>query len=193
MTEKEEKPRAQVMVVDDEILVAEDLKLRLTDLGYEVTAVVGTGKDAIEMAGQTTPDIILMDIQLKGDMDGIEAAHEIKDRFDISVVYLTAYSDQETLDRAKITTPFGYLIKPFAEKELHSTIEMALYKQEMDREVKILRGMLPICADCKSIRDDEGYWSQLEDYMREHSEVEFTHGLCPVCAKKLLGDAKRKW
>ena len=109
------------------------------------------------------------------------------------MVYLTAYSDQETLDRAKVTTPFGYLIKPFAERELHSTIEMALYKQEMDREMKILRSMLPICADCKSIRDDKGYWSQLEDYMRKYSEVEFTHGLCPVCAKKLLADAKREW
>lgn len=193
MIEKAEKSRARVMIVDDEILVAEDLKERLSSLGYEVTAVVGTGADAVTKAQETTPDIILMDIQLKGDMDGIEAAHEIKERFDISVVYLTAYSDQVTLDRAKVTTPFGYLIKPFAERELHSTIEMALYKQKMDREVKILRGMLPICADCKSIRDDEGYWSQLEEYMREHSEVEFTHGLCPDCAKKLMDDAKRKW
>lgn len=181
------------MIVDDEIIVAEDLKGRLVDLGYEVTAVVGTGVGSIEKAGETMPDLILMDIQLKGDMDGIEAAGEIKERFDISVVYLTAYSDQETLDRAKITTPFGYLIKPFVERELHSTIEMALYKQKTDREVKILRGMLPICADCKSIRDDKGYWNQLEEYMRQHSEVEFTHGLCPTCAKKLMDDAKREW
>ena len=126
-------------------------------------------------------------------MDGIEAAGNIKKRFDISVLYLTAYSDQETLDRAKITTPFGYLIKPFSERELHSTIEIALYKQKMDKEVKILRGMLPICADCKSIRDDKGYWNHLEVYMSRNSEIKFTHGLCPICAKKLLDDARRQW
>ncbi len=181
------------MIVDDEVIVAEDLKERLTDLGYEVCAVASTGSKAITKARESDPDLILMDIRLKGDMDGIEAAGEIKRLYDISVVYLTAYSDQETLDRAKVTIPFGYLIKPFAERELHSTIEMALYKQKMDREVKALRGMLPICAGCKSIRDDEGYWKELEQYMREHSEVEFTHGLCPVCAKKLLDDARKEW
>ncbi|MBE9531449.1 MAG: response regulator [Proteobacteria bacterium] len=193
MTEVEEKTAPKIMIVDDEVIVAEDLRGRLISLGYKVTAVVGTGKEAIAMAEETNPDLILMDIQLKGDMDGIEAAGVIKKRFDISVVYLTAYSDQETLDRAKVTTPFGYLIKPFAERELHSTIEMALYKQDMDREMKILRGMLPICADCKSIRDDKGYWNQLEEYMRKHTDIEFTHGLCPVCAEKLLEDAKREF
>ncbi len=193
MTESGEKIKAKIMIVDDEVIVAEDLKERLIDLGYEVSAVASTGSEAITKARESGPDLILMDIQLKGDMDGIEAAEEIKRRFDISVVYLTAYSDQATLDRAKVTTPFGYLIKPFAERELHSTIEMALYKQKVDKEVKILRGMLPICAGCKSIRDDEGYWKQLEEYMREHGEIEFTHGLCPVCAKKLLNDAKKKW
>ena len=192
MTESNEKAAIKLMIVDDEIIVAEDLKGRVIDLGYEVTAVVGTGAEAVAKAGETMPDLILMDIQLKGAMDGIDAAGEIKKRFNISVIYLTAYSDQVTLDRAKITTPFGYLIKPFAERELHSMIEMALYKEKMDKEVRTLKGMLPICADCKSIRDDEGYWSQLEDYMTKHSEAEFTHGLCPVCAKKLLNHAKRK-
>lgn len=191
MTEKEKKEKAKIMIVDDETIVAEDLKGRLLDLGYEVCAVASTGSEAIAKAQKSGPDLILMDIRLKGDMDGIEAAEKIKRRFDISVVYLTAYSDQTTLDRAKVTTPFGYLIKPFAERELYSTIEMALYKQKMDKEVTVLRGMLPICAGCKSIRDDKGYWKQLEEYMREHSEVEFTHGLCPVCATKLLDDAKK--
>ena len=185
--------KKRLLIVDDEIIVAEDLKGRLINLGYEITGVVGTGKEAIDKAGETRPDLVLMDIQIKGNMDGIDTAAVIKERFDISVVYLTAYSDQNTLDRAKITTPFGYLIKPFAERELHSTIEMALYKEEMDKEMKILRGMLPICADCKSIRDDKGYWNRLEDYMRKHSEIEFTHGLCPVCAEQLLAEAKKEW
>jgi CheY-like chemotaxis protein len=193
MAKSEGKEKAKIMVVDDEVLVSEDLKNRLTDLGYKVTGVADTGEKSIDMAKETRPDLILMDIQLRGDMDGIEAAEVIKERFDISVVYLTAYSDQETLDRAKVTTPFGYLIKPFVERELHSTIEMALYKQKIDREVKVLKGMLPICASCKNIRNDEGYWNQIEVYIKDHSEADFTHGLCPVCADKMMEEANRKW
>ena len=196
MTEKEDKDKARIMIVDDEVIVAEDLKERLKGLGYDVVAVASTGKDAITKAEESGPDLILMDIQLKGDMDGIEAAQEIKRRYDISVVYLTAYSDQATLDRAKVTTPFGYLIKPFVERELYSTIEMALYKQKIDKEVKVLRGMLPICAGCKSIRDDEGYWQQVEVYVRDHTEAQFSHSICERCleehypemAAELLGD-----
>ncbi len=184
--------KVKIMVVDDEVIVVEDLKNRLVDLGYSVVATAHTGEDAIAKAEETRPDLVIMDIHLRGEMDGIEAAEEIGGRFGISVLYLTAFSDDETLNRAKATLPFGYLLKPFVERELHSTIEMALYRQKMEREVKVLKGLLPICASCKKIRDDKGYWSQIEDYLRNHSEVEFTHGYCHECAGKLLEDARSK-
>ncbi|MEE9543318.1 MAG: response regulator [Thermodesulfobacteriota bacterium] len=192
MTEKEIAERVKIMVVDDEVLVAQDLKHRLENLGYEVSAIAHTGEEAIAGAKETRPDLVIMDIQLRGEMDGIEAAEAIKDSFGISVLYLTAFSDDATLERAKVTLPFAYLLKPFVERELHSTIEMALYRQKMEREVKVLKGLLPICAMCKKIRDDKGYWNQIEEYIRDNSEAEFTHGYCRDCATQLLEDARRK-
>ena len=192
VTDKVAGERVKIMVVDDEVIVAEDLKNRLENLGYNVPAIAHTGEEAIAGADETRPDLVIMDIELRGEMDGIEAAEVILRRFDISVLYLTAFSDDATLKRAKVTLPFGYLIKPFVERELHSTIEMALYRQKMEREVKVLKGLLPICASCKKIRDDKGYWSQIEDYIRDHSQAEFTHGYCRDCATKLLEEARRK-
>ncbi|MEE9542627.1 MAG: response regulator [Thermodesulfobacteriota bacterium] len=183
--------KVKIMVVDDEVVVAEDLKNRLENFGYDVTAIAHNGKEAIAGAEETRPDLVIMDIQLKGEMDGIEAAELILSRFGISVLYLTAFSDDETLKRARVTLPFGYLIKPFVERELHSTIEMALYRQKMEKEVKVLKGLLPICASCKKIRDDKGYWNQIEEYIRDNSEAEFTHGYCHECAEKLLEDARK--
>ncbi|MBC7096130.1 MAG: response regulator, partial [Methanobacteriales archaeon] len=111
---------ASVMIVEDENIVAMDIKQRLEMLGYKVTATVATGEEAIELAEKTRPDVILMDIVLKGEVDGIEAAEEIRRRFKIPIIYITAYSDKKTLERAKVTEPFGYIIKPFEDKELHS-------------------------------------------------------------------------
>lgn len=128
--------KTKVMVVEDESIVAIDISQRLDSLGYEVSATVSSGEKAIEMAEKTKPDIILMDIVLKGNIDGIEAAEVIGEKFKIPVVYLTAYSDEKTLKRAKYTGPFGYIIKPFEDRELHSVIEVALYKNEMDTRLK---------------------------------------------------------
>ena len=126
----------KILVVEDESIVAMDIKHRLESLDYEVSEIASSGEDAVEKAGKTHPDLILMDIVLKGEMDGIDAAQIIKDRFDIPVVYLTAYSDDKTLKRAKITSPFGYIIKPFEDQELHSAIEVALYKHMMESKLK---------------------------------------------------------
>ncbi len=331
---------AIILVVEDEIIIARDIQDTLKSLGYAVPAITSSGKEALEKAAEMYPDLVLMDIRLKGDMDGVEAAQQIRARFDIPVVYLTAYADDETLQRAKITEPFGYVLKPFEVRELRSTIEMALYKHEMDKrfkeslgqieqakqewestadslsqivclldhrgriiranrtverwnlgrvvniqgwgmhelfhpgctdpacyletfwpqaweelargqpaewevedrvlkrhlslqvrpisvqtdgedkkatifavaiiqditerkrveeererlivelqealaKIKTLRGLIPICAHCKKIRDDQGYWNQLEAYIQKHSEAEFSHGICDECAKQL--------
>ena len=126
----------QILVVEDESVVALDLQTRLKRLGYTVPAVAASGEDAIRKAEELRPDLVLMDIRLRGEMDGIEAAEQIRARVSIPVIYLTAYTDEATLQRAKVTDPFGYLLKPFKERELHTTIELALHKHEMERRLK---------------------------------------------------------
>ena len=129
-------PSFKILVVEDESIVAMDIKHRLENMGYIVPAITSSGEEAVAKAAESNPDLVLMDIVLKGEMDGIDAAQQIKDNFDIPVVYLTAYSDEKTLKRAKITGPFGYIIKPFEDRELHSAIEVALYKHEMESKLK---------------------------------------------------------
>jgi PAS domain S-box-containing protein len=126
---------ACILIVEDESIVAKDIKHKLKKLGYTVLAVVSSGKDAVEKA-QENPDLVLMDIVLKGDTDGIKAAETIHTQFDIPVVYLTAHADDRTLQRAKITEPYGYILKPFEGRELYSAIEMALYKHKMEKRVR---------------------------------------------------------
>jgi CheY-like chemotaxis protein len=118
---------AKILIVEDEVLFAKDLKDLLVSWGYTVPAIASTGEEAIEMAGEIKPDLVLMDIVLKDGMDGIEAADQIRTRFTIPVVYLTAYADDETVQRAKITEPYGYVLKPLEERDLHVTLEIALY------------------------------------------------------------------
>ncbi len=127
---------AQVLVVEDEGIVAKDIENTLKKLGYAVPAIASSGEEAIKKATETLPDLVLMDIVLEGYMDGVEAAEQIRDRFDIPVVYLTAYTDNKTLQRAKITEPYGYILKPFSERELYTAIEMALYKHQMERKLR---------------------------------------------------------
>jgi diguanylate cyclase (GGDEF)-like protein/PAS domain S-box-containing protein len=128
--------QARILVVEDESIVAADIQDRLETLGYEVPVTVGWGEKAVELAGTLRPDLVLMDIQLKGRMDGVEAADQIRQRFGIPVVYLTANADHPTVQRAKVTEPFGYVIKPFEERELHTTIEVALYKHHAEQMLK---------------------------------------------------------
>ena len=126
----------QILVVEDESIVAEHIRRSLQDMGYSVPSVASSGEKAIKMVEENRPDLVLMDILLQGEMDGIEAARLILSRFNIPVVYLTAYSDEKIIERAKITEPFGYIIKPFNERELHINIEIALYKHKMEMELK---------------------------------------------------------
>jgi PAS domain S-box-containing protein len=140
-----------ILVVEDEIIVAEDIRRSLQRMGYVVPSVASSGEEAIKKAQEFNPDLVLMDIMLAGGMDGIEAAEQIRSCFDIPVVYLTAYSDEKTLERAKITEPFGYIIKPFKERELHINIEIAFYKHEMERKLK--EGKQWLAAVIKGIGD----------------------------------------
>ncbi len=125
-----------ILIVEDEQIVAAGLKKRLQEFGYAVPAMATSGPEAIELAGRMQPDLVLMDIRLEGQMDGIEAAGQIRSRFRLPIVYLTAYSNPEVLNRAKITEPFGYILKPYQERELHVVIETALYKHRMERKLR---------------------------------------------------------
>jgi len=127
---------AKILVVEDESIIAQDIQASLKHAGYAVPAVAASGEEAIKKAAETHPDLVLMDIHLQGAMDGVEAARQISTQFHIPVIYLTANADDSTFERAKITEPFGYILKPFEERELSTTIEIALYKYQMEKKLK---------------------------------------------------------
>jgi len=121
-----------ILVVEDEAVVAMELRSALEQMGYKVAPIARSSEDAIRFARELTPDLVLMDIRLTGSSDGIQAADVIRERYDIPVVYLTAHADDKTLQRAKLTEPFGYLVKPFSEPVLRTTIEVSLHKHLAD-------------------------------------------------------------
>lgn len=126
----------RIMVVEDENIIAMDIRQRLETLGYQVVAQFGSGTDAICALADSRPDLILMDIGLKGSMDGIQTAEQIRIQFDLPVIFLTSFSDQATLERASQSEPYGYIVKPFEEHELAIAVEMALYKHGMDKKLR---------------------------------------------------------
>ncbi|MBD2647228.1 hybrid sensor histidine kinase/response regulator [Nostoc foliaceum] len=179
---------AKILVVEDEAIVAKDLQHRLIKFGYTVSAIASSGEEAINKAVEICPDIVLMDIKLKGSMDGIEAAQEIYKRLDIPVIYLTAYADEKTLERAKITEPFGYILKHFKEKELQINIEITLTKHGLERQLKVNQKWLDallrsigdgvIASDLKElvifmnpVAENLTGWKQEEACGRNSSEV----------------------
>jgi CheY-like chemotaxis protein len=197
--EKSGKARGKILLVTDSPVLGRDLDGRLKQLGYSVVGIAASGTDALEKAENLRPDLVLMDIQIRGVMDGIEAANQIGVSLQIPVVYLASQTDEYTVERAKLTNPLAYIFKPFEQRELEITLEMAMYKNQMEQEreglirelqdalfeVRRLSGLLPICLSCKKIRDDRGYWSRVEEYISKNSKVRFTHSYCPDCARKM--------
>jgi len=129
-------PKNKILIVENESIVAKQIEIWLTNLDYIVPAITTTGREAIQTITESPPDLILMDIKLTDDMDGITTAERIRENYSIPIIYLTAYSDDKTLQRAKPTEPAGYLTKPFAPKELHTTIQTALYNHQMDKKLR---------------------------------------------------------
>lgn len=124
--------KLNIFIVEDESIVAKDIQNSLAKLGYNVVGIANNGNDAIEKIIDTAPDLVLMDIMIKGDLTGIDVSEKIKEKINVPVIFLTAYADEGTLSKAKITEPYGYILKPFKEIDLHSTIEMAVYKHQKD-------------------------------------------------------------
>ncbi|MEO8589676.1 MAG: response regulator [Flavobacteriales bacterium] len=126
---------ATILIVEDEAIVRKDIKQTVQALGYTVVGESADGEEAVELAIELRPDLVLMDIMLKGSMSGIEAALMIKARAELPIIFLTAYADDETLSRAKIAQPYGYILKPFKAVDVHTAIEMALYKHTQDADI----------------------------------------------------------
>jgi DNA-binding LytR/AlgR family response regulator len=145
--------KINILITEDESIVAKDIQMSLKKLGYNVIGICNNGEDSIRTAEEHRPDIVLMDIMLKGDMSGIEAADQIRKRLNIPIIFLTAYADESTLSKAKITEPYGYIIKPFKEIDLRTTIEMALYKHQKEDEVKKERDFLYSIVENKDAKD----------------------------------------
>jgi DNA-binding LytR/AlgR family response regulator len=145
--------KLNILIVEDESIVAKDIQQSLRKLGYTVAGICSDGEDAIQSAEELRPDLILMDIMLKGEMNGIEAATQIRDKFSIPVIYLTAYADESTLNKARVAEPYGYVIKPFKEIDLHTSIEMAIYKHEKEMDVKKERDFLYSIVENKDSKD----------------------------------------
>jgi CheY-like chemotaxis protein len=129
-------PKPRALIVEDETLIAEELRERLAGLGFSVIAAVDSAEEGIAIATRERPDLVLMDIRLKGAKDGVQAAEEIHDQVDVPVVYLTAHSDRLTVDRAKRTHYDGFILKPFRARELQSTIEVAIQRHAIRTQQK---------------------------------------------------------
>lgn len=197
-----------ILIVEDEAVIAMDLEMRVKSLGYEVVGIAAHGDRALELARLKHPDLVLMDVNILGDRDGVTVARHLREELDIPSVFLTAYSDDATIMRAVGSQPLGYLIKPIAERELKAAIEVSIYKNQLDRElektrhqladkvqeleaalqqVRELSALLPICAWCKNIRNEQGYWEEVSSYVSKHTNTRFTHGICEDCRKKMMG------
>jgi CheY-like chemotaxis protein len=195
----------RVLVADDSSTFSDTIQRILEGMGYAVAGIARDGRQAIQMAQSLEPDIILMDIDMPH-MDGIQASQLIQASCPTPVVVLTAHEPTDLVKRASLAGVGAYLVKPPTAPEIERAItiamarfadlmelrrlnaELAIRNQELQEalaKVTTLRGLLPICASCKKIRDDQGYWQQVEVYVRDHSEAEFSHCLCPDCARKL--------
>jgi PAS domain S-box-containing protein len=140
----------RILIIEDEVLVAESIRDNLVGLGYEVVAVLAYGEEAVKEAATLRPDLVLMDIRLAGEIDGVEAAEQIRASLGIPVIYLTAHAEDEMLQRASLTEPFGYLLKPFRREDLKSTIRMALYKHRVDQQLQEAQRFLQSAFDALS-------------------------------------------
>ncbi len=193
-----------VLIVEDDPMVGEMIQGLLEDIGCTVAGKAIDGLQAIEMTQSLQPDVVLMDIKMPN-MDGIEATRHIYESCPTPVVVLTAHEAPELVEGASAAGVGAYLVKPSNMREMERAISIAIARfddlmelrrlnaelQDALAQAKTLSGLLPICSSCKRIRDDEGYWTQLETYIQEHSDVLFSHGLCSECAKKLYPEIFR--
>lgn len=174
--------KSLVLAVDDNPQNLQFLGKLLSDNGYEV-GMAQNGQQALNFVKKNDPDLILLDIMMPG-MDGYEVCKQLKKDYfaqQIPVIFLTAMTESQNIIKGFEAGGVDYVTKPFNSGELLARIKTHI-------EIRILRGLLPMCSKCKKIRDDEGFWNQVDSYIEEHSQATFTHGICPECLVKLYGD-----
>ena len=198
----------RVLIAEDDFIVSEMIQKDLEDIGYKVLGKAPDGRKAVDMTQSLHPDVVLMDIKMP-DMDGLEATQKIYETCPTPVVILSAYDTPDLVKKAGIAGVGAYLVKMPTAQEMDRAIIIAIARFEdmmllrrLNAEiesrneelqvaldsVKVLSGMLPICCNCKKIRDDEDYWHDVAEYITAHSNTQFTHGICPECVKKLYPD-----
>jgi AmiR/NasT family two-component response regulator len=195
----------RVVLAEDDAMVAALTATDLVAAGLTVAGVARNGEEAVAMTASLGPDAVVMDIRMPG-MDGIAAADAIQRRCPTPVVMLTAFDAQALVEDSALAGVGAFITKPSSPAEILRAVTVArarfadlmqlralnaALRAALD-EVKTLRGLLPICANCKRVRDGDGDWHTVEIYVRDHSEAEFTHTICPRCADRLYGDAGRR-
>ncbi len=195
----------KVLIAEDQDSIREFLKKQLEKIGHTIVATATNGAEAVELASSRQPDVVLMDIEMPK-MDGIEATRIIQEKTPLPVVLLTAHDEPDMVRRASQVGAGAYLLKPPSADEIERSMIIAVarfsdlmelrrlnaeLKKALENE-KILTGLLPICAHCKNIRNDKGYWEAVEGYITEHTEAHFSHSICPSCMVKLYPDIKLK-
>lgn len=199
---------ARVLVAEDDFLIAQDISRILREQGYLVVGTASTGKKAIELVATEKPDVVIMDIKMP-EMDGLVAADRIQHECPTPVVVLTAHESQELIEQANQSGVGAFLTKPPTPGDMDRAIQIAIarhgdlmqcrrFTAELNEktlklekalgELKTLRGIIPICMHCKKIRNDTGFWEQVETYITHRSEAAFSHSLCPDCARDLYGE-----
>jgi PAS domain S-box-containing protein len=179
----------KILIVEDERIIALDIKRILSHLKYEVVGIASSGNQALEMVKHYQPNLILMDIKLEGDMDGIETAQIIREKYNLPVIYLTSYTDESTLQSAKYTEPFGYILKPFEERELYATIEMALYRHKLETELQQRHNELQKLFDsARTLTSDLDFDIVLNRIAQSAMDIMKAH----TCTIYLLNESKTK-
>ena len=195
------RKRMSVLIVDDQESMRELLQRQLEKIGHTIVGKASQGLQAIELTESLRPDIVLMDIEMP-EMDGLKATKIILEKYPRPVVLLTSHDDQEMVRKASEAGAGAYLLKPPSIEEIERTMiiaaarfadlmELRRLNSELKKaleNVKLLSGLLPICAHCKSVRNDKGYWEAVEEYISEKTDVHFSHGLCPKCIEKFYPD-----
>ncbi len=188
----------RVLVAEDDFLVSKEISRAIKKIGYEQVGTASNGEEAVKMTINLHPDVILMDIKMPK-LDGLSAAAQIQESCPTPIVIMTAHESVDMVNKASKSGVASFLTKPPEADEIQRAIIIALARhkdlmelrrvnkklKEAFEEIKTLRGFIPICAWCKNIRNDEGFWESVDVYIRKHSEAEFTHGICPECKGKL--------
>jgi signal transduction histidine kinase len=178
----------KILIVEDELLIAKGLARKLEKLGYEVVSIVSSGQAALDRIEEVSPDLILMDIVIKGDMDGIETTEKIREKYNIPVIYVTAYADDSTLARAEETGSYGYLLKPFKEREVHATIKMALKKHQENLNIESSLAQ----AEYRSQEKTEYISLASHDLRTPLTAIQMSAGMLQRYGNKLTEDKKEK-